>query len=120
MKSKYLLQLEERSAKLWGVISQLEAKRIAELESFALNDDQDGAKMAARYAQRIAAAKEANEALEKAIETEEKGRLILPKLSTEEEITIIHRAYHRGWDGEKTQRFILWLNNKRKAVSATL
>ena len=119
MTQDYLLLLEERSAKLWGVISQLEAKRVAALEAYALKNDHEAGRAARRYAERIKAAEEANEALEAAIETERKGRkLIMPNLSTEEEITIIHRAYHRGWGPEKTQRFIQWVNRQRKA-SAT-
>jgi hypothetical protein len=32
------------------------------------------------------------------------------------EIQIIHRAHHRGWERDKTKRFMSWLEQKRKVA----
>lgn len=68
MPSDYILQLEERAGKLWGVISQLESKRIASLEKFALENCIQSQSKAERYAARITAAREALDEITKVIE----------------------------------------------------
>lgn len=70
MSSDYVSTLEERAAKLWGVISQLESRRIAELEKFALTDDEDAAAKAIRFQDRIAAAETALAVINRVLEAE--------------------------------------------------
>ena len=40
-------------------------------------------------------------------------------LTTELEIQILHRAHHRDWDRFKTERFMRWLNEKRREAAET-
>jgi hypothetical protein len=68
MPSEYVLQLEERAGKLWGVISQLESKRVVALEKFALDNCIQSQSKAKRYAERIAAAREALDEITKVID----------------------------------------------------
>jgi hypothetical protein len=75
MSGDYASDLEERGARLWGLISQLEGKRVVHLETFALTGDDEEREAAEKLAARISAAEEALSVMEGAINEERRSNV---------------------------------------------